>query len=134
MGRSHISTGLISGGQVNTFKTLHRFKLGANGRTPYASSLIFDQAGNLYGTTEFGGDQGTCGHVRCGVVFKLTSNTDGSWTESVLHRFTGGDGANPLGGLIFDTVGNLYGTTFIGGTSTGCGGGPCGTVFKLTPN
>jgi len=72
---------------------------------------------------------------RCGVVFKLTPNTDGSWTESVLHRFLGGKGGGGLAaGVILDTAGNLYGTTFGGGiNSNQCTAG-CGVVFELTPN
>jgi uncharacterized repeat protein (TIGR03803 family) len=89
-----------------------------DGIFPGNASLIFDTAGNLYGTTNGGG----------GVVFKLTPNSDGSWTESVLHAFTDSlDGSEPSG-LIFDTAGNLYGTTENGGV------GAAGTVFKLTPN
>jgi uncharacterized repeat protein (TIGR03803 family) len=109
------------------FKTLHRFTGSKNnGGAPYAG-LIFDQAGNLYGTTYGGGAAGR------GTVFKLTPNTDGSWTESLLHSFTGGsDGAAPIAGLTFDAAGNLYGTTFRGGA--GCSGKTgCGTVFELTP-
>src|SRR5207245_4095089 len=86
------------------------------------------QVGNLYGTSSQGGNDGV------GVVFKLTPNQDGSWTESVLHSFTGGtDGAYPESGLIFDQAGNLYGTTSVGGGSTksDCYNVGCGTVFKL---
>ena len=73
----------------------------------------FDTAGNLYGTTEYGGAY----RFMDGIVFKLVPNPDGTWTESVLHSFTGGaDGAIPFAGLIFDAAGNLYGTTFYGGT------------------
>jgi uncharacterized repeat protein (TIGR03803 family) len=95
-------------------------------------SLIFDQAGNLYGTTLLGGvlNQGT--------VFKLTPNADGRWTESVLHSFCSrpncGDGERPLAGLIFDQAGNLYGTTFAFGDQDCFSGDGCGVVFKLTPN
>jgi hypothetical protein len=65
----------------------------------------------------------------CGVVFELTPNSDGTWTETVLHSFTGaqGDGDNPFGGLTFDSAGNLYGTT----TSTA--GTLAGLVFELSP-
>jgi uncharacterized repeat protein (TIGR03803 family) len=93
------------------------------------NSMIFDPAGNLYGTANAGG-----GHNR-GVVFELTPNPDGSWTESVLHRFSGGkDGAEPVGPLIFDQAGNLYGMTVFGGNLSYCGGFGCGVVFKLAPN
>ncbi len=103
------------------FKTLHQFTGGKDGSAPVAS-LIFDQAGNLYGTTQHGGAQGL------GVVFKMTPSTDGSWKEKVLHEFTGGDdGSNPSAGLIFGQTGNLYGTTASGGAHGG------GVVFQLLP-
>ena len=92
-----------------------------DGYRPYGG-VIFDQAGNLYGTT---GNGGAYNH---GTVFKLTPNSDGSWTESVLYSFNSGDGFGPEAGLIFDQAGNLYGTTGYGGTYEH------GTVFKLTPN
>jgi uncharacterized repeat protein (TIGR03803 family) len=95
------------------------------------SGLIEDASGNLYGTTESGGkSEGiACNTDSCGVVFKLTP--DG--TETVLHAFTGGsDGDGSAASLIVDAQGNLYGTTEEGGSS-GCGGGGCGTVFKVTP-
>jgi len=94
---------------------LHSFT-GLDGAIPYAG-LVLDAAGNLYGTTLFGGSSGY------GTVFKLSP----SGTETVLHSFTnaGGDGADPFAGLLVDTVGNLYGTTQVGGSSG------YGTVFKL---
>jgi hypothetical protein len=103
-----------------------------NGYSP-SDSLIVDQAGNLYGTTVYGGTNNCSpGIPGCGVVFKLTPNAGGTWTESVLYRFAGGnDGANPYAGLIFDAAGNLYGTTWSGGANSANGFG--GTVFKLTP-
>jgi uncharacterized repeat protein (TIGR03803 family) len=110
------------------FTTLHRFSGGTDGGVP-ESRLIFDQSGNLYGTTSQGGTYGY------GVAFKLAPAAGGKWTERVLHRFRGGaDGASPFGGLIFDIAGNLYGTTLYGGNG-GCGLSipGCGTVYKLTP-
>jgi uncharacterized repeat protein (TIGR03803 family) len=92
-----------------------------------AGNLVRDASGNLYGTTEYGGDVNCFPPYGCGVVFKL--DTNGS--ESVLYSFHGTDGATPYAGLIFDSLGNLYGTTTYGGTSSACSGG-CGTVFKLT--
>jgi uncharacterized repeat protein (TIGR03803 family) len=92
-----------------------------DGASPYAG-LILDGAGNLYGTTTSGGasDEGT--------VFKL----DSSGQESVLYSFRGDpDGANPFAALVQDAAGNLYGTTFYGGTYERCGGYGCGTVFEL---
>ena len=81
--------------------------------------------GNFYGTTETGG-----GGCSCGTVFKLAPNG----TETVLHAFQGGnDGRNPEDALIMDKTGNLYGTTYSGG-STRCHGGGCGIVFKIGPS
>jgi uncharacterized repeat protein (TIGR03803 family) len=113
-----------SGAPADTCKAIHVFTSTAGGAKP-VGNLTFDAAGNLYGTTFVGGSG-----CRCGVVWKLAPNPDGTWSESVLHTFTGGeDGANPLAGLIFDAAGNLYGTTGEGG-----GVQDRGTVFKLAPN
>jgi uncharacterized repeat protein (TIGR03803 family) len=98
---------------------LYQFTV-ADGGEPDAG-LIFDSAGNLYGTTYSGGTGNN------GVVFKLTRSGPG-WTESVLHNFTNSpDGANPYSALTFDDNGNLYGTTNGGGTGFG-------TVYQLTPS
>jgi uncharacterized repeat protein (TIGR03803 family) len=106
-------------------KTLYRFTGGKDGSSP-ASTLIFDKLRNLYGTTVDGGAD------NAGTVFSLSPTVAGSWTEIVLYSFTGSsDGANPDAGLIFDSAGNLYGTTQNGGSSN-CQG--CGVVFKLAPN
>jgi uncharacterized repeat protein (TIGR03803 family) len=104
---------------AGTETTLYSFAGGtADGGTPY-SGVIMDSAGNLYGSTLFGGanDDGT--------VFKLTP----TGTETVLHSFSGGttDGWSPYGGVVMDGAGNLYGTTRYGGSP-----GP-GTVYKITP-
>jgi len=97
---------------------------GDDGFYPQAS-LIMDGAGNLYGTTEDGGAAGVSG---VGTVFELSPSGDG-WTESVLYSFGGGnDGAGPFAPLIFDNVGNLYGTTAGGGAFSN------GTVFELSPS
>ncbi len=124
---------LAPGAQAQTkYKTLFKFKGGKDGNQPQ-SGLVFDTAGNLYGTTYVGGS-GTCLGQGCGVVFRLTPNTNGSWTERVIHRFNGKDGSNPGGGaLIFDGQGNLYGATFIGGKGD-CNGYGCGVAFELIPN
>jgi uncharacterized repeat protein (TIGR03803 family) len=116
-----------------TEKVLHRFMGGADGARPYAG-LIFDQEGNLYGATEAGGNSSCYNEGGCGVVFKLTPNSNGTWTEDVLYRFTGKDGASPRAGLIFDQGGSLYGTTQTGGNLSDCNGGGCGVAFRLTPN
>ncbi len=102
---------------------LYTFTGRGDGSNPFGA-LISDTHGALYGVTKFGG---SLGH---GAVYKLTPPTAGKmqWTESVLYSFTGGaDGNGPLTGLVFDTQGALYGTTWHGGASNH------GVVFKLTP-
>jgi len=100
---------------------IYSFKTLKNGVFPM-SPVIFDSLGNLYGTTDQGGAHGY------GVVFEL-SPEGASWTETVLYSFAGGtDGADPDGVLIMDPAGNLYGTTYQGGT------GNNGTVFELSPS
>jgi uncharacterized repeat protein (TIGR03803 family) len=95
---------------------------GAGGYDPYAG-VISDAAGNLYGTTRQGGTYGY------GTVFELSPKVGGGWIETVLHTFNnnGRDGVNPCSALVFDAVGNLYGTTNLGGTYFD------GTVFELSP-
>ena len=105
-----------------TERVLHSFGNGTDGYEPYAC-LIFDAAGNLYGTTELGGIHGP----DSGTAFELTPREGGGWTEKVLHSFNGTDGALPLAGLIFDAAGNLYATTSEGGIHNS------GTVFEITP-
>jgi uncharacterized repeat protein (TIGR03803 family) len=92
--------------------------------------LISDASGALYGTTTAGGKQDCSRSYGCGIVFKLTppAAAGGSWSESVLHSFTGSDGAEPFAGLIMDAAGALYGTS-----SGGFGFFDVGTVFRLTP-
>ena len=104
---------------------LYRFTGGTDGGQP-SSEVVFDASGNLYGTTVEGGKPHGCGGLGCGAVYKL-QNSGGTWTETVLYQFAGGmDGVFPDGGVIFDTAGNLYGTTCCGGSHGD------GTVFKLT--
>jgi len=110
-------------------KIIYSFGGGTDGAYP-ESDLIMDAAGNLYGTTNQGGTG--CGSAGCGTVFELIRSKDG-WKHQVLYSFAGGtDGVFPTAGLVFDCVGNLYGTTADGGSN--CGDGGCGTVFKLSPN
>jgi len=94
------------------------------------ATLVLDGEGNLFGTTSGGG-------VCCGYVFELSPKPDGSWREKVIYKFVGGlyDGYLPVGTLVFDAAGNLYGATTWGGNPTCKVGGftGCGTVFKLTP-
>ena len=116
-----------------TETVLYRFS-GPDGAHPQGD-LIFDRAGNIYGTTVAGGNTSCSGGIggTCGTVFKLTPS-NGGWTESVAYAFTGdNDGFEPRGGVILDGAGNLYGTTAQGGPPQG-GGLPNGTVFELTPS
>lgn len=83
--------------------------------------LIFDHAGNLYGTTKAGGP------FYGGTVFELSSSKDGSWTETVLDSFRGKEGDGPWGRLLLDKQGNLYGTTLREGLYS------AGTIFRLKP-
>ncbi len=111
-----------------TETVLHSFSAAPSDGTNPRSGLIADSSGNLFGTTQEGGALGGVCPSGCGMVFKVTP----SGTETVLYAFTGGsDGANPLAGLIADSIGNLYGTASRGGGS-GCPSTGCGTVFKLT--
>lgn len=103
--------------------TLYSFQGSPNdGANPYAG-VVFDTVGNLYGTTLNGGSAGL------GTVFELSPNSDGTWSETVLHEFQGGsDGSYPIGPVTLDTSGNLYGTTDDGGPNN------AGTVYKLSPS
>jgi hypothetical protein len=124
-----------------TEKVLYSFQSGTDGYFPWGD-LTWDKQGNLYGATQFGGGYGKdCDapfYQYCGTVFKLSppKSKDGKWTEQVLYSFKSGmDGANPNGGLVFDSKGSLYGTTVYGGNQS-CGsssGTGCGTVFELQP-
>jgi len=112
------------------YTQLYSFTGGADGGNPLAS-LVFDKAGNLYGTTSYGNGGYNCYTygTGCGTVFKVAF-TYGHWQESVLYTFTGNaDGSLPSGNLIFDKAGNLYGTASLGGDPTA----NCGVIFKLTP-
>jgi uncharacterized repeat protein (TIGR03803 family) len=122
-----------------TGAVLYDFPVLDEGISPYGG-LVADVAGNLYGTTEEGGSNTSCGYYPgCGTVFQLTPVATGGWKETVIYNFTGanGDGAFPSAKLVFDTAGNLYGTTRYGGiTTSACNSvsEQCGTVFKLSPN
>ena len=110
---------------------LYSFTGGADGGNP-DSFLLVDSDGNLYGTTQLGGDLActSIGPGGCGTVFKV----DKTGKESVLYAFTGNtDGSTPIAGLTADSSGNVYGTTFFGGDPN-CALQPtygCGVVFKL---
>jgi uncharacterized repeat protein (TIGR03803 family) len=103
-------------------KILYSFSGGSDGGTP-SGGLLINSTGDLYGMTSAGG-------LGFGTIYRLShpAIAGSSWTETVLYTFSGGsDGANPLGNLVFDTLGALYGTASSGGT------GHCGTVFQLSP-
>lgn len=101
-----------------TYRVIHNFN-GNDGQSP-VDSLVMDGSGNLYGTAQNGGAFGF------GSVFELTPS-GGSWIFTSLHDFDGSDGSNPYGNLTLDSAGDLYGTTFGGGTEGN------GTVFEITP-
>ena len=107
---------------------LHQFRGGNDGSSPF-SGVVFDTAGNLYGTTDDGG-AGSCSDpygTGCGTVFELIPNSKGGWTEQVLRRFAGITAGNPFGGVVLDTAGNLYGTTYNSSFNS------LGVVFEITP-
>lgn len=109
-----------------TETVLYRFTGGNDGDSPRSADLFFDSAGNLYGTTVFGGG-GNC-QGGCGTVYKL-SRSGGNWTENIVHSFSAtGDGQQPWAGVIADQGGSLYGTTAQGGADR------FGTVYQLVPS
>jgi uncharacterized repeat protein (TIGR03803 family) len=104
----------------DTLNILHTFNGSPDGAQPYAP-LVFDRAGNLYGTTNIGGAH------NAGTVFMMSPSSGGRWRERVLYSFTGeADGGNPQSGVFLDNAGHLYGTTTTGGTYGQ------GTVYRLT--
>jgi uncharacterized repeat protein (TIGR03803 family) len=106
-----------------TAKVLHHFLSGVDdGDNPHGT-LAFDPAGNLYGTTFYGGASNN------GTVFELIPQSNGNWKEKQLHAFTAtnGDGQNPQEGVTLDSAGNVYGTTYYGGTQG------YGMIFQLSP-
>jgi hypothetical protein len=110
-------------------KTLYTFTGGSDGGNP-TGAVVLDKHGNLYGVASAGGDL-TCSGDRygCGVAFELSPTTSGPWKETILHTFgtTSTDGELPLGPLIFDKIGNLYGVGSYGGST-----GYAGTAFELS--
>lgn len=128
-----ILMGVATFAASQTQTVLHRFTGSPDdGALPYAVGLVVDRKGNLYGTTQQGGDGTQCAIYEgsCGTVFELRLTPSGRWKRKVLYNFQGGtDGANPAAGLIVDDSGNLYGTTEFGGV--GVSGWGSGTVFEL---
>ena len=121
---------ITSSAQAQTYQVLWTFTGGGDGAYPYAG-LTWDQAGNLYGTTQYRGGNGCYLGEGCGTVFRL-KHAGSRWVLNTLYSFQGGtDGGNPLARVIFGPDGSLYGTTQNGGNSA-CTFG-CGTVFNLRP-
>jgi uncharacterized repeat protein (TIGR03803 family) len=125
--------GTTLGGGTNGYGTIFELTPGPNHTwteavlfsfpSPYPGQLLtLDSNGNLYGIMSYYGGNGA--------VFELSRQPNGTWTQAILYAFTGanGDGSNPFGGVIFDSKGNLYGTTESGGAAN------FGTIFELTPN
>jgi uncharacterized repeat protein (TIGR03803 family) len=107
-----------------TETVLHQFTAEVDGARPAFGALTFDKSGNIYGTTTVGGQN----PPYAGDVFELT-RSGSQWSLNVLHTFTGQlDGGTPWSGVVFDTAGNLYGSTAGGGANGG------GTAFQLTPS
>jgi uncharacterized repeat protein (TIGR03803 family) len=123
---------LVPSNEKWTATVIHRFN-GKDGANPY-SGVIVDKAGNLYGTTKYGGADSSC-DAGCGTVFQLAPNSE-KWTERLLHSFSqnGKDGTLPYASLLKDKNGNLFGTTLYGGPLSGCHGFGCGTAFELSPS
>ncbi len=111
-----------AGGGTWTHKDLYSFGGISNDGTGPDAGLIMDAKGNLYGTTETGGNN------FYGTVYELSLGKNGLWNETILYYFNGTTGANPKAELIMDGKGNLYGTTFSGGTDS------LGVVFELSPS
>ncbi len=106
---------------------LYQFEGGYDGGDPYGD-LAFNQTGNIFGTTQIGGSSTHCYPPGCGTAYEL-SHSGSSWTKTILWSFGDGyDGIEPFNGLQFDPAGDLYGTTFTGGTHEE------GTVFELIPS
>ena len=116
-------------------KVLYSFQGGNDGQFPRAG-LVADNAGNFFGTTEFGGT-GPCvndGLSGCGTVFELSPNGHSGWVETVLYSFQGQtDGQWPLSALVIDAAGNIYGTSQIGGGTNDQCPPSCGSAFELSP-
>src|SRR5580704_13489206 len=114
-----------------TEKILHHFAFPQQGSFP-SGPLLSDGSGNFYGTTALGGTN------NLGTVFELSPKTGGGWTVTVLHAFSGPDGAGPTGRLRLDKNGNLFGATQEGGVSPTCPYATnipgCGTVYELAHN
>jgi uncharacterized repeat protein (TIGR03803 family) len=116
----------VAGGWKET--VLHTFVSGPSDGGLPAAGLASDASGNLYGVTTNGGSWNICGNGSgCGVVFELSPSSNGTWTESILHRFSGRDGWGPYATPALDAGGNIYGTASAGGNGFG-------TAYELSPS
>jgi uncharacterized repeat protein (TIGR03803 family) len=125
MGLALVCAAHLAPAQTET--VLYNFTGGSDGGQPVAN-LTSDGKGNFYGSTTEGGLKFGNGY---GTVFELSPNGNGGWNETVLYTFCPApvcpDGAYPYSSVIFDSVGNLYGTAYTGGAYDR------GVVFKVTP-
>lgn len=115
--------------QAQTFTVLHSFGAAGDGFNPEWAGVSFDNHGNLYGTTIAGGTASCDLTFGCGTVYQMTPNSDGTWTETVIHNFGLNDVSSPLMGVAFDRAGNLYTTGEANGHTYTYGG-----VVELSPN
>jgi hypothetical protein len=125
-----------SQGTLWTETILYGFQGGSDGNYPNSpvADLVLGPGGVIYGVTLRGGGTG-CNGVGCGTLFQLNppSGTGATWTETILHAFTGGvDGQSPQSVPAVDASGVLYGFAG-GGTGTSCFGGGCGVVYQYIP-
>ena len=126
--------------QTPNYAVLYSFKGGTDGSHP--NGVTLSKSGVIYGTTYVGG-RNTCYSNLCGTVFELVPSTGGTWTKTVLHSFSGPDGAFPAipydlawapgAGLASGKNGTLYGATSTGGSYNPTGHGYGGTIFEMTP-
>ena len=127
MGGKHGLGTVFKADEAGKATVLYSFAGAPDGSLPYPG-VIRDAAGNLYGVTSDGGTGSAC-DFGCGTVFEVAT----TGKETILHDFeAGSDGADPASVLLFDSNGNLYGTTGAGGNGE-CGGTGCGTVYELSP-
>jgi uncharacterized repeat protein (TIGR03803 family) len=121
-----------------TEKIIRDFPIDSLAPNSPSGGLISDAAGNFYGVTSGGGSKQGSNGLGFGTVFEMSPTAEGGWKTKVLYKFKEGtDGQEPIGGLVMDSSGNLYGTTQYGGTNM-CTDDfdnfSCGTIFELSPN
>src|SRR5580658_10045270 len=121
---------------AQTETTLYNLNGTTDGVYPRAG-VVFDSAGNLYGTSLYGGNF-DCRNTDngCGAVWEISPSPGGAWTETVIHTFSDGDdGATPYASVVPDAAGNIYGSAAFGGnkTATNCAPSGCGVIFKFSP-